>query len=728
MKKSFLSLIFALVGFGALTTSCEDMLTPNIDRYAENFSGKDTVNFYFGILRNLQGVVEQNILLGELRGDLVTPTEFTSDSINNIINFGDLSDGSSRLLNRAAYYKVINQCNFYLAKADSMALRNNTYFMRRELAQVQLVRAWTYLQLVQQYGKVPFIVEPVTNANTGWETNPPHGIVDADNLLEKLEKDGGLKQAYAYSRALGYINYPNFKTGSRDFSQALTVFNGDLIYGDLYLLRGKGTQDYEKAATHYHTFLDIYTKQTVTAVAKGFPIDQGREGKYSGESKWSSIFSQTENVGEMVTAMPSAANNSFGQVLTRIPEIYGFATESTSARTTGKQTNASGKTEEVTTASGSISVKADERHRQVAPSNAYLSLNQNQVFVYTTFEDARGEKVKELKYPALGDLRASLSAPMVKTEEGNKMRFIHKFSPSFVNSIDAVVNPRAFSFNYGIPLYRVRTILLKYAEAINRAGYPRMAFDVLRSGLTLNSVPRIVEDFKDDSTFTDNTKADLSTITVSITPALAATRHGANSIDLSTLQRAKGKPYLNFSTINRNIVGIHEAGCGPMTDADTVWVYNKVVAQRIVDEAARQGKTIPLPKLSTKVEMVEDSVPSPLKRTTATGDDYEFKRVFYKFTPLVPSEEEIAAVETIIADEMALESAFEGTRFFDLMRIQRHRNLAKDEVAENSWLAWLVSRRDLKLKPYEQPTLTGNLYGKLLTPSNWYLPAPQKRN
>ena len=167
MKKSFLSLIFALVGLGALTTSCEDMLTPTIDRYAENFSGKDTVNFYFGILRNLQGVVEQNILLGELRGDLVTPTEFTSDSINNIINFGDLSDGSSRLLNRAAYYKVINQCNFYLAKADSMALRNNAYFMRREMAQVQLVRAWTYLQLVQQYGKVPFIVEPVTNANTG---------------------------------------------------------------------------------------------------------------------------------------------------------------------------------------------------------------------------------------------------------------------------------------------------------------------------------------------------------------------------------------------------------------------------------------------------------------------------------------------------------------------------------------------------------------------------------
>ena len=184
MKKSFLSLILALVGFGALTTSCEDMLTPDIDRYAENFSGRDTVNFYFGILRNLQGVVEQNVLLGELRGDLVTATEFTNDSINNIINFRDLSDGSSELLNRAAYYKVINQCNFYLSKVDSMALKNNSYYMRRELAQVQLVRAWTYLQLVQQYGSVPFITTPVSSASTGWEQNPPLGFATPDNLLK----------------------------------------------------------------------------------------------------------------------------------------------------------------------------------------------------------------------------------------------------------------------------------------------------------------------------------------------------------------------------------------------------------------------------------------------------------------------------------------------------------------------------------------------------------------
>ena len=85
MKKTIVPLFCALFGLSLATTSCQDMLTPDMDRYAENFSGKDTVNFYFGILNNVQGMIEQNVLLGELRGDLVKPTEFASDSINDII-------------------------------------------------------------------------------------------------------------------------------------------------------------------------------------------------------------------------------------------------------------------------------------------------------------------------------------------------------------------------------------------------------------------------------------------------------------------------------------------------------------------------------------------------------------------------------------------------------------------------------------------------------------------
>ena len=729
MKKSFLSLILALVGFGALTTSCEDMLTPDIDRYAENFSGRDTVNFYFGILRNLQGVVEQNVLLGELRGDLVTATEFTNDSINNIINLRDLSDGSSELLNRAAYYKVINQCNFYLSKVDSMALKNNSYYMRRELAQVQLVRAWTYLQLVQQYGSVPFITTPVSSASTGWEQNPPLGFATPDNLLKLLEDHGGLKQAYAYSNGLGYINYPNFKTGAGDFAQALTVFNGDLVYGDLYLLRGASKDDYEQAATHFHRFLDRGTKFGVTKVAVATRRSGDRSDLFDASSDWFNLY-ENKNVvkqGQVLTAVPSAANSFFGQVLSRIPQIYGFDASSTTSRDTKESTEKDGKKKEETSSSGSVALAPNYRSRQVQPANAYLKLNESQVFVYNEFEKDSRNTVKEVKYPELGDIRANQSAPIIITE-GGQLRFIQKFNMAS-NSPDGAYLRSLPEFTYGIPVYTLRRVYLKYAEAINRAGFPRMAFDVLRSGLSLENLPREVSREFTDTVYTDDTKKDIARVLKLTRPWLVGGIDGDKSVGLSTVVRASEKKYLDFSTFtHKRNEGIHAAGCGRFLDEDTIWVYEKVVAQRIVDEAARQGVSISKPMLVDNAKMKIDTTKIRVeKAATEAGDEYDQVFLTGILTPSEPTQAEIAAVETIIADEMALDNAFEGHRYFDLMRIQRHRNKAGDEKVPNSWMAWLISRRDLELKPYEQPTKTGNFYDRIVT-GNWYLPAPKSRN
>ena len=123
MKKSIVSLFVFLAGLGMFTTSCEDMLTPDMERYTEGFNGKDTVNFYLGIMRNVQELVEQNVILNEIRADLADTTMYSSDSVARIARFdASLEDGESALLNRAAFYKVINQCNFYLAAADSNAV------------------------------------------------------------------------------------------------------------------------------------------------------------------------------------------------------------------------------------------------------------------------------------------------------------------------------------------------------------------------------------------------------------------------------------------------------------------------------------------------------------------------------------------------------------------------------------------------------------------------------
>lgn len=601
--------------------------------------------------------------------------------------------------------------------------------MRRELAQVQLVRAWTYLQLVQQYGSVPFITTPVSSASTGWEQNPPLGFATPDNLLKLLEDHGGLKQAYAYSNGLGYINYPNFKTGAGDFEQALTVFNGDLVYGDLYLLRGASKDDYEQAATHFHRFLDRGTKFGVTKVSTAIRRSGDRSDLFDAYSDWYSLY-ENKNVvkqGQVLTAVPSAANSFFGQVLSRIPQIYGFDASSTTSRDTKESTEKDGKKKVETSSSGSVDLIPNYRSRQVQPANAYLKLNESQVFVYNEFEKDSRNTVNEVKYPELGDIRANQSAPIIITE-GGQLRFIQKFNMA-PNSPDGAYLRSLPEFTYGIPVYTLRRVYLKYAEAINRAGFPRMAFDVLRSGLSLENLPREVSREFTDTLYTDDTKKDIARVLKLTRPWLVGGIDGDKSVGLSTVVRASEKKYLNFSTFtNKRNVGIHAAGCGIFLDEDTIWVYEKVVAQRIVDEAARQGVSISKPMLVDNAKMKIDTTKIRVeKAATDAGDEYDQVFLTGILTPSEPTQAEIAAVETIIADEMALDNAFEGHRYFDLMRIQRHRNKAGDEKVPNSWMAWLISRRDLELKPYEQPTKTGNFYDRIVT-GNWYLPAPKSRN
>ena len=489
-RKSIISLFIGLLGFSVTTTSCEDMLTPDMDRYAEGFSGKDTVAFYMGILSNLQDVAEQNFLLGEIRGDLVDTTMYCSDSIAAIANFDRQPDGENIFLNRAAYYKVINQCNYYLASCQTDASKNDVRYMRKEFAQVELIRAWTYMQLVQAYGEVPFITQPVDNADTGWETNSPEGTVNASNLIDKLESR--LQQAALYEKTEGYPSYGDLTTGGGvpvPFQRVL--FYSDLVLGDLYLMRGRDRSDYIKAANYYHEYLEKY---------KGSRRIQSSYRTYFSQETYGSRItyrnscnlwinnqfadaSQLGNGSEAITVIPSASNVYFGKVLAQLPQIYGFDV-TTSASTTGSSTNDAGTV--TGSVSGSISTYPNYKNRQLGPSQKYLNLCADQS--YTEPVDGSSGSVVDAKfYEGTGDARVAGSAPLVTTKIG-KLRFIHKYNPSVsVNNDEAY----GFSFRYMKSIYRLSQVMLRYAEAINRAGYPRHAFAILRDGFTESYKPAL---------------------------------------------------------------------------------------------------------------------------------------------------------------------------------------------------------------------------------------------
>ncbi len=168
-------------------------------------------------------------------------------------------------------------------------------------------------------------------------------------------------------------------------------------------------------------------------------------------------------------------------------------------------------------------------------------------------------------------------------------------------------------------LYRVATLYLRYAEAVNRAGKPNLAFAVIKHGMNMDAleVDTIVPRHEKYSTYTDSTGTFLD--------------------------------YVDFSNIafDENI-GVHSRGCGNM------------------DRAA----------------------------------DY----VIPAFSSLADS---ILYVEDKIIEELALETAFEGNRFQDLMRIALRRG-------DPAFLADKVAAKH-----------TGNeaaIRSKLMDESNWYLP------
>lgn len=192
-------------------------------------------------------------------------------------------------------------------------------------------------------------------------------------------------------------------------------------------------------------------------------------------------------------------------------------------------------------------------------------------------------------------------------------------SYSSTENIILKYNRMTYETAKAVSIFRTNTLYLRYAEAVNRAGKPNLAFAALKNGL--NSETLVV-----DSIVPPSEK--YSTITT----------EGGVFYDYVNFE----EPVFDFN------IGIHGLGCGNVNlSLDFV-----------------------IPELNSK----QDS---------------------------------IIWVENKIVEELALETAFEGNRFHDLMRIAKRNN-------NPSYLANKVAEK------YENNQ--GAIRTKLMDENNWYLP------
>ena len=147
-----------------LLSSCSDILDTSselVEFQEDNTLDHPTDSVYsvMGIVNRMQLIADRSVLLGEIRSDLVTPTEAASADLKRLAAF-DFAE-PNKYCQVSDYYAVINNCNYYLANVDTTLQRRGRTLFRYEYAAVKAFRAWTYLELVKNYGQVPLVTEPV---------------------------------------------------------------------------------------------------------------------------------------------------------------------------------------------------------------------------------------------------------------------------------------------------------------------------------------------------------------------------------------------------------------------------------------------------------------------------------------------------------------------------------------------------------------------------------------
>lgn len=601
MKKViyFIAATLMVVSF----VSCSDMLDSKSDRYVYDPALDQKVDSMFyinGILKGVQQAIDQTVLTNELRGDLLSTSANASTDLRRLAAF-DYADGN-QYDSAYVYYRIINNCNYYVAHRDTTLATGSTQVAMKEYAEAKAIRAWAYMQLARTYGSVPFYTTPLTNIASveeaaKLERKDMKGICDA--LAPDLEQ---------------YVNLPvpnwgNFDAGTfKTVATSKMMFPVRLVLGDLYLETGQ----YAKAAEHYFQYLKKAKAVCGNYVAhlNNYPdylnlsSDVINADTYANPNynSWSSIFS-FDNETQTYVAM--ATNKLRGQI-TQLPGLFGYNYYSASDGYTYNE------------------------KMSLQPSSAFLDLSNNQTYYYQTTNGQTttvgSQVIGDMRYHAIKN-----QIPSAETTAAEPVYVIMKYQ------------------NANIQIYRTAGIYLKLAEAVNRMGHPDVAFAVLKDGW--NST------LEKDTTYMTAEGIQFLKTTV---PFLT----DENEVIFNDEDHG-----LKYSLGNQ---GIHMRGCG--YTAGNLSEY----------------------RLSTELE----------KRWSALRQKgYEIPT-----TAADTLKAKIDAVEDMLCDEMALELAFEGSRFGDLCRIARHKNNENPYTA-NFGSLWLRDKLAFK-----KPALD------LSDPNNWLMP------
>ena len=671
MKKNLIYTVTFLLCGAFFFSSCEDMLNVDSDRVEYEFSDwtlNDSVYSVLGILKSVQEVGDRQILINELRADLVSISESKA-----VIDVQELSRSvfnveTNKYLDVKGYYSIINNCNIYLARVDTSLEKNNVKLMIPEFVAVKSIRAWTYLQLAINYNQVPYFTEPILSHS------------DADKVMNQPMLSRNEIISNLITEILPYENPSVFPMPAWDNDGTVLKFgygnNGTeletkllfmpvrMLLGEMYLWRG-AAGDYAKAAKCYY---DLITGAGTNNTAPKYN-DHGSAVKYSSKGG--------KNVNNKFASMFALKNYSSNK--NNILSVIPFASSELQGTTSQL--------------SAIFSPQNEVGAAQVFASVGVQALAKRQVYRYFEGEDPdRPDLVEygnEKNYENPGDLRIAASTYSQMSNDENETLYgniIAKF-----NLEENIISGSGNTFHTPkvpttlVVLARKEMLYLRFAEALvgmEREGYEgamELAMEVLKVGV------------KDDYPLLQNPVykerpkllANGDTLKMPNIDQITGDTLGYTIVKEKYLASFNDSIAFNFTDATfENNEGIHSRGSGD-SERNKYYALNDTCIARYL------------------------------------GTLQEINGVATIVAP-VTRQDSVNYVADLILDELALEFAWEGTRFGDLVRFST-------AMGDKDVLAMRIAGRACNnAVSYRSPLFEYDkeLYSRLKNESNWYLPLP----
>lgn len=171
VKKLIKSIVFWVIPILMLgnLTSCDDFFNPDQEiKVTEEQLFNDWYEYRaaaMGLYALQQDLIEQLVVLGELRADLLTVTQNADADLMEIYNFQ--VSKSNKYASPQGFFKLIASSN----KLISILEREHPEVLDKSIAvtnydrlygEALTMRAWAYFNAVRIYGKVPFIDQRIT--------------------------------------------------------------------------------------------------------------------------------------------------------------------------------------------------------------------------------------------------------------------------------------------------------------------------------------------------------------------------------------------------------------------------------------------------------------------------------------------------------------------------------------------------------------------------------------